>query len=145
MDHMKLSDELRKQLLESAAWGKAGVVLSEGIVDDVKEAVDLDENARKGYGAAAPAGSKKAKKMEAVKAAKEDEKEEVKCEETVHVCPLCVSQLEESIDEDRILEHLNVVVGLVDRLGQLQEGDEDIETVIDETIAELLLQNTDEE
>ena len=137
---MNLSDELRKQLLESAAWGKAGVVLSEGIVDDVKEAVDLDENARKGYGAAAPAGSKKAKKMEAVKAAKEDEKEEVKCEETVHVCPLCVSELEECI-----LEHLNVVVGLVDRLSQLQEGDEDIETVIDETIAELLLQNTDEE
>ena len=65
--------------------------------------------------------------------------------ESVHVCPLCVSELEESIDEDRILEHLNVVVGLVDRLSQLQEGDEDIDTVIDETIQELLFQDTDEE
>ena len=158
MNHMNLSDELRKQLLESAAWGKAGIVLSEGIVDDVKEAVDLDENARKGYGAEAPAGSKKpsvsapskTKKTKEQLAAedkeldKEMEKHGMKVE-SVHVCPLCVSELEESIDEDRILEHLNVVVGLVDRLSQLQEGDEDIETVIDETIAELLLQNTDEE
>tara|TARA_R110000796_G_scaffold146680_1_gene263338 strand:- start:118 stop:534 length:417 start_codon:yes stop_codon:yes gene_type:complete len=138
MDHMNLSDELRKQLLESAAWGKAGIVLSEGIVDEAKKAVDDDEEARTG---------KKAKKGENpfAKGKKKDEKEEVQCEETVHVCPLCVSQLEESIDEERLLEHLNVVVGLVDRLSQLQEGDEDIDTVIDETIAELLYHDTDEE
>ena len=66
-------------------------------------------------------------------------------EEAVHVCPLCVSQLEEAIDEERILEHLNVVVGLVDRLSQLDESEEDIETVIDETIQELLLQTDDDE
>ena len=130
MDHMNLSDELRKQLLESAAWGKAGIVLTEDVVDEAKKAVDADEEAR---------GGKRAKK------AKKDDKEEVHCEETAHVCPLCVSQLEESIDEERILEHLNVVVGLVDRLSQLQEGDEDIDTVIDETISELLFQDTDEE
>jgi len=38
-----------------------------------------------------------------------------------------------------------VVVGLVDRLSQLQEGDEDIETVIDETIQELLFPASEEE
>ena len=58
---------------------------------------------------------------------------------SVHVCPLCTSQLDESIDEDRILEHLDVIMGLVDRLSQLQEGEEDVESVIDQTLAELLL------
>jgi DNA repair exonuclease SbcCD ATPase subunit len=112
MDHMKLSDELRKQLLESAAWGKAGIVLSEGIVEE---------------------------------AAKREGTREYLEEEAVHVCPLCISQLDEEIDEESLLEHLNVVVGLVDRLSQLQEGDEDIETVIDETIQELLFPESEEE
>ena len=99
MDHMKLSDELRQQLMESAAWGKAGITPR------------LNEAAS----------------------------------EAAHVCPLCVSELSEAIDEERILEHLNVVVGLVDRLSQLNEGDEDVETVIDATIQELLFQDLDEE
>lgn len=144
MDHMNLSDELRKQLLESAAWGKAGIVLSEGVVEEAKKAVDADEEARTGKTAKTAKTAKKGDNPFA-KGKKKDEKEEVHCEETVHVCPLCVSQLEESIDEERLLEHLNVVVGLVDRLSQLQEGDEEIDTVIDETIAELLFQDTDEE
>jgi DNA repair exonuclease SbcCD ATPase subunit len=76
----------------------------------------------------------------------EDGEDAEELEEAVaHVCPLCTSQLDESIDEERILEHLNVVLGLVDRLSQLNEGDEDIESVIDETIAELLLQDDEEE
>ena len=39
MDHMKLSDELRNQLLENAAWGKAGItpVLSEEVVEETEE------------------------------------------------------------------------------------------------------------
>jgi DNA repair exonuclease SbcCD ATPase subunit len=111
MDHMKLSDELRQQLMESAAWGKAGItpLLSEEATEEAVEAEEVVEEA------------------------------------TAHVCPLCVSELPEAIDEERILEHLNVVVGLVDRLSQLNEGDEDIDTVIDETIAELLFQDSDEE
>ena len=120
MDHMKLSDELRKQLLESAAWGKAGIVLSEGIVEEAAKAVEDDKESREGT--------------------REDLEEEA-----VHVCPLCISQLDEEIDEESLLEHLNVVVGLVDRLSQLQEGDEDIETVIDETIQELLFPASEEE
>jgi len=129
MDHMKLSDELRKQLLESASWGKAGITLTEGVVEEAAKAVKDD------------------KAMEPKKKAKKDKKEEeeVHCEEAVHVCPLCISQLDEAIDEESLLEHLNVVVGLVDRLSQLQEGDEDIETVIDETIQELLFPASEEE
>jgi len=112
MDHMKLTDELRQQLLEAAAWGRAGVQVS------------LNEDT--------------GKEEEAEEA---EEAEEEVVEEAIHVCPLCVSQLDESIDEERILEHLDVVMGLVDRLSQLNEGDEDIDTVIDETLAELLLQD----
>jgi len=120
MDHMKLSDELRQQLMESAAWGKAGITPR------------LDET--KGGG----------EEEEAEEVEEAEEAEEV-VEEAIHVCPLCVSELSEAIDEERILEHLNVVVGLVDRLSQLHEGDEDVETVIDETIQELLFQDLDEE
>ena len=112
MDHMKLSDELRQQLMESAAWGKAGITprLNES-QSEVEETEETEEVVN----------------------------------EAAHVCPLCVSELSEAIDEERILEHLNVVVGLVDRLSQLNEGDEDVETVIDETIQELLFQDLDEE
>ena len=84
-------------------------------------------------------------KMEMAHTEHEDAEGSEELEENVHVCPLCVSQLDEAIDEERILEHLNVVVGLVERLSQLNEGDEDIETVIDETIQELLFQDIDEE
>jgi Fe-S oxidoreductase len=132
MDHYRLSDELRQQLLESAAWGKAGVTPRL----DEKKSSCADES------------EMPAKKMAKKKKMEMEESEEVEgegLEEAVHVCPLCVSQLEEAIDEDRILEHLNVVVGLVDRLTQLQEGEEDIESVIDETLAELLFQDLEEE
>ena len=114
MDHMKLTDELRNQLMESAVWKDEKIASRLDESGEVEESEELEEA---------------------------EEAEEL--EEGAHVCPLCVSQLDESIDEERILEHLNVVLGLVDRLSQLNEGDEDIESVIDETIAELLF--TDEE
>lgn len=156
MDHMNLSDELRKQLLESAAWGKAGItpVLSEEVVEETEERVDEDYG--KGYPemgvkAGTPAAKKeekkrkKAKKMEMAHTEHEDAEGSEELEEAVHVCPLCVSQLSEAIDEERILEHLDVVVGLIDRLSQLNEGDEDVDTIIDETIEELLFQDLEEE
>ena len=129
MDHYRLSDELRQQLLENAAWGKAGV---NPRLDEAKHA-DKDDDS----GDDAPEMPKMPKKA---KKAKKDMEEEV-----AHVCPLCTSHLDEAIDEERILEHLNVVVGLVERLTQLQEGEEDIDTVIDETLAELLFQDLEEE
>ena len=114
MDHMKLTDELRQQLMEAAVWKN----------DEIS--ARLDESG----------GEEEVVEVE-------EEEEEV-VEEGAHVCPLCVSQLDESIDEERILEHLNVVLGLVDRLSQLNEGDEDIESVIDETIAEILFADEEE-
>ena len=89
----------------------------------------------------------KEKKKDMPKEKKEEKKEEKmeEAEEVAHVCPLCTSHLDEAIDEERILEHLNIVVGLVDRLTQLQEGDEDIDSIIDETLAELLFHDLEEE
>ena len=134
MDHYRLSDELRQQLLENAAWGKAGVT------PRLDESETLEE--KKSCGS-----KKKAKKADKPEegymedAEYEDAEGSEELEEAVHVCPLCVSQLDQPLDEESILEHLNVVVGLVDRLTQLQEGEEDIESVIDETLAELLFQD----
>ena len=134
---MRLSDELRQQLLENAAWGKAGVTPR---LDETKKADKAEMKAEMKKKA-------KMKKKEEMEESEEHEDAEYaeELEEAAHVCPLCTSQLDEAIDEERILEHLNVVVGLVDRLTQIQEGEEDIEAVIDETLAELLFQDLDEE
>ena len=139
MNHMNLSDELRAQLIESAAWGKAGITprLTEEVVNEKKSKKDKKEDKEDG-GDSKAFGGKKGDKSQTH--AGEDDV----CEETAHACPLCASELSEAIDEERLLEHLDIVVGLVDRLSQLQEGDEDVDTVIDETIAELLLQHEEE-
>ena len=146
MDHFRLDDELRKQLMEAAAWGKADITprLDEEVIEEKKKddgeskgdkGKDKDDPEAKDY---EHGGDRKGDESKTKKGKKDFE------EETAHACPLCASELSEAIDEERLLEHLNIVVGLVDRLSQLQEGDEDIDAVIDETIAELLLQNDQE-
>lgn len=123
---MELSDELRRQLLESAAWGKAGVAPRLDESETVEEA--------KAAKPAAPAEKEEKKKEE-----KEEKKEEMDGKEsTTHICPLCTSELNESLDPDTIMEHLDVVMALVDRLSQLNEGDEDLDDVIDATLADAL-------
>lgn len=224
MDHYTLSDELRRQLLENAAWGKAGVAprLDEASCesddekpakkkkakkarkdkeedrDDEEEEEEVEESAELDYEDYEDydeedleeaevttsrgrkfknVSTKRAKRVEdaALKRylgstytthdydtgnqtkqfgntnvkvtrpdeyqKRRDEANKLKEEEEVHVCPLCVSELSEAIEEDRIFEHLNVVMALVDRLSQLQEGEEDIEAVIESTVEDLLFQD----
>jgi DNA repair exonuclease SbcCD ATPase subunit len=121
MNHMELSDELRRQLLESAAWGKAGVAPRLDESETIEEEAILDE----------------AKKPERAKKKKEEEEEKME-ESVTHICPLCTSELHESLDSDTIMEHLDVVMALVDRLSQLNEGEEDLDELIDETLADAL-------
>ena len=116
MDHMNLSDELRNQLLDAAAWGKAGITPR------------IDE----------------AKNEEAEEAVEELEEGE-ELEEAYHVSPLCTTYLEEQISEESLLEHLDVVLGLVERLSQLNEGDEDIDEVIDAALEDILLGGEEED
>lgn len=120
MNHMELSDELRRQLLESAAWGKAGVAPRLDESETIEEEAMLDE-------------AKKAAKPDESKKKKEEMGESV-----THICPLCTSELHESLDSDTIMEHLDVVMALVDRLSQLNEGEEDLDELIDETLADAL-------
>jgi hypothetical protein len=159
MDHMKLTDELRQQLMEAAVWKDTEIAARLDESGEVEEAADGTQEVVHPSGKKVTVTHKqaanRAKYAEGQMPKKprredsdteyEDGEDAEELEEAVHVCPLCTSQLDESIDEERILEHLNVVLGLVDRLSQLNEGDEDIESVIDETIAELLLQDDEEE
>ena len=142
MDHMKLTDELRQQLMEAAVWKNDEIAARLDESSAVEEVEELEE--KTSCGSKAKKAMKPGKKMDYAHSEYEDDEDAEELEEAAHVCPLCVSQLDESIDEERILEHLNVVLGLVDRLSQLNEGDEDIESVIDETIAELLFADEEE-
>ena len=141
MDHMKLTDELRQQLMEAAVWKNDEIATRLDESSAAEEVEELEE--KKSCGSKAKK-DKKAMKDDYMEDTEHDEEEGEELEEAAHVCPLCVSQLDESIDEERILEHLNVVLGLVDRLSQLNEGDEDIESVIDETIADILFADEEE-
>ena len=153
MNHMNLSDELRQQLLEAAAWGKAGITVSQELLEEGKKSKGTKKEEEAEGGDPKAFGGKKGDKSQTSKGGdyvcadtEHDDGEDLEeLEEAVHACPLCASQLDEAIDEERLLEHLNVVMGLVDRLSQLHEGDEDIDVVIDETLADLLLQAPEEE
>ena len=118
-----LSDEFRKHLMESALWEKAGFT-----IERIDESVETEEEVLE--------------EAEAKTAEVEDAEE---ISEAVHVCPLCVSQLEEPIDEERLVEHLDVVFGLADRLSQLNEGEEDVEEVIANALSDLLFNDEDED
>tara|TARA_R100000951_G_scaffold116728_1_gene130181 strand:+ start:173 stop:616 length:444 start_codon:yes stop_codon:yes gene_type:complete len=136
MEHYTLSDELRKQLLENAAWGKADITprLDEEASCDTKPAKGKKGKKGEGEGEGDDAEKKK-KKMDGYEHTEvEDGEGAEELAEDLHVCPLCTSQLSEAIDEDALLEHLDMVTALMDRLSQLQEGDEDIEEVINQTI-----------
>lgn len=144
MDHMKLTDELRQQLMEAAVWKNDEIAARLDESSAVEELEELEEKTSCGSKAKKGKKAMKATKDDYMEDTEYDEDEGEELEEAAHVCPLCVSQLDESIDEERILEHLNVVLGLVDRLSQLNEGDEDIESVIDETIADILFADEEE-
>ena len=117
MNHIKLNDEYRHRLLESAAWGKVGV------------------------------DSGKAPKTEMVNEETEVEaiEEEEVVEEAAHVCPLCISPLEEAIEQERVLEHLELVAAVLDRLDQINESEEDLDSVIAECVRAILLENDEED
>jgi len=150
MDHVRLSDELRQKLIESALWSKAGVEtrLDESASKDKEEVIE--ERYGKGKkplkGGKMPPKGMPPKEEKPVMASTEveDGEDAEQLEEEVHVCPLCTSQLEEALEEERLLEHLDVIMGLVERLSQLNEGEEDVEAVIDQTIKEILLQDETE-
>ena len=147
MQNFKLNDKFRDQLLESAAWSKIGIVLSEAkVAEEALEEERLEE------------GTKKGKKRKTARKAYEEElpaREDAGTEydgdgeqldeEAIHVCPLCTSQLDEAIDEERLVEHMDIVLGLVERLSSINEDEEDIDQVIEAALNDILLGDLEEE
>lgn len=50
-------------------------------------------------------------------------------EQEVHVCPLCESQLNGPIPEERLAEHIGIMAEIVDELRESQEETDEEETV----------------
>jgi aspartokinase len=140
MDNFKITDEYRTKLMESAAWSKVGVVLSEARKTTEASSEQLDEAKKKKkdkkWGGKKGDESKSRRDFE--ESTEEDEGSET-LEEEVHVCPLCISQLDEAIDQERLVEHMDVVLSLVERLSSINEDEEDIDQVIDAALNDILL------
>lgn len=113
MNHIKLNDDYRRMLLESAFWGKAGI------------------------------DSPAPESTEMVNESTEEESQEEGTEEQeeAHVCPLCTSMLEAPIEAERVVEHLEIVAHVLDRLDQINESELDLDQVIAEAIQTVLLQD----
>ncbi len=124
-----LSDEVRAALMENSDWNALGLTLDESVLiyeedEDEDELEDEDEDEYE------------------YEYEDEDELEE---EASSHVCPLCTSELSEAISEDTLMEHLDVVLTLVDKLSALNEGDElDMDTLVDEALSEIFGSDEDE-
>lgn len=125
MKHVNLNDEFRNKLLESAAWGKIGLNINEGKVEEGQESLTEETDAQ-GY--------------EII----QDQEEESIDEGSAHVCPLCTSLLPEAIEEERVLEHLEIIANVLDRITQVNESEEDLESVIAECVREVLLESDDD-
>ena len=120
MNHIKLNDDFRNKLLESAAWGKIGLGLNEGQVEQGQDSLNESVDAQ-GY---------------------ENIQDEEQAEQDVHVCPLCTSIMAEPLEEERVLEHLEIVAHVIDRISQINESEEgDIVSIIEDCVREVLLEN----
>ena len=120
MNHIKLNDDFRNKLLESAAWGKIGLGLNEGQVEQGQDSLNESVDAQ-GY---------------------ENIQDEEQAEQDVHVCPLCTSIMAEPLEEERVLEHLEIVAHVIDLISQINESEEgDIVSIIEDCVREVLLEN----
>lgn len=76
-------------------------------------------------------------KTEPIKESAEVEAEEVnEAEEQVHQCPLCESQLEEAISEEKIDEHVEFLVSVISEAFAEENDLEDLDEQEDEEVSE---------
>ena len=95
MKHNVLKEEV-DQILSQAFWNKGGIKLNENAAPEAAEMVEQPADE-------AP--------VEAVN-------------EEAHVCPLCESHLEAPISDDKLSEHIDLMIDIIDEMAQLTEGDE---------------------
>ena len=85
------------QILSQAFWNKGGIKLNENAAPEAAETVEQP-------------------------AAEEVPAEAVN--EEAHVCPLCESHLEAPISDEKLSEHIDLMIDIIDEMAQLTEGDE---------------------
>jgi len=89
------------QLISQSFWGKSGVSLKEDtqVQEDVGSEVQSDDD---------------------------DSQEEVVTEET-HTCPLCESTLENDISDEKLTEHIEMMLGIINEMNDIT--DEELESI----------------
>lgn len=96
------------QIIQQSFWGKGGVKLTESVQEPQAQEQGQEE---------VPA-------------------EEEQIEEAVegHVCPLCESQLEEAISDERLAEHVDFMVGVISEMEDIT--DEDLTELAEELVSD---------
>ncbi len=136
MEHMNVPDELVKALLEGAAWDSAGVkVLTEkkeevseeasvpgdvGSMDTKPSPAGTGEDDQSGTEIVTGKDGKKSKKGD-----KAMHKESVDVEDDDLECPLCESQLDEPLSEEKMEEHINMIQEILNEVNEESEEDEE--------------------
>jgi len=104
---MKTNDvhgDVAKALMEGSNWATAGLQVSE----------------------------KEETKTEVVAEATEETVETIEEAEEVHSCPLCLTELNESISDEQIVEHLDNVLTIMDVIEESFEGEAEEDSDSDE-------------
>jgi len=117
----KVDDSFVERLLESGGWGKAGITLTESVIEEKKEAKQskaIEVEGAKTVG----------------KSAYDNEKNNPKGITEEHECPLCESALEEALTDEVLEEHSQKMLNI-----HLEEG------LIAESVDEdFIIENSDE-
>jgi DNA repair exonuclease SbcCD ATPase subunit len=107
MNHKNVLKEEVDQIMKQAFWSKSGVSLNESV--DTQEA------------------------QEVVETPVEVEAEVEQVTEETHSCPLCESTLEESISDEKLTEHIEMMLGIINEMNDVTDEElEAIEEEIDE-------------
>ena len=103
-------DQLREAVLGAGAWNKAGIKLNESVEAPAQEVIE--------------------------EAAQETEELLEEGLEEGHACPLCHAHLEESISDERLLEHAHDFIDALTEAGLIEEAeeveDEEVEAIEEE-------------
>ena len=83
------------QIIQQSFWGLGGVKLNESVQEPQAQETQVED-------------SQEEQIEEAVEA---------------HVCPLCESQLEEAISDEKLAEHVDFMVGIINEMEDISDDD----------------------
>ena len=89
-----LAEEVN-QIIQQSFWGLGGVKLNESVQEPQAQETQVED-------------SQEEQIEEAVEA---------------HVCPLCESQLEEAISDEKLAEHVDFMVGIINEMEDISDDD----------------------